>query len=114
MIQKLMAESLALKVAQIERIISRASHSYYHFTIPKKNGRSRDIYHPSQELKVLQRWLVKRLFLSLPLSRAASAYEEGCSIARNARQHIGNRFLLRLDFSHFFPFNVFNIFLLTS
>ena len=103
MIQRLMAESLALKTGQIDRIAARASHSYYHFRIPKKNGELRDIFHPSQDLKLLQRWLVRRLFLSLPLSRAATAYEEGCSINRNARQHVGNRFLLRLDFSDFFP-----------
>ncbi len=103
MIQKTIAESIALKVEQVEKIVSRASHSYYHFRIPKRSGGMRDIYHPSQELKLLQRWLIKRVFLSLPVSRAAAAYEEGCSIARNARRHVDNRFLLRMDFSNFFP-----------
>jgi hypothetical protein len=103
MIQRIIADSLALKVAQVERIIASASHSYYHFQIPKRNGGLRDIYHPSQKLKLLQRWVTKALLTRLPVSSAAAAYEEGSSIVRNARMHVANRFLLRLDFANFFP-----------
>jgi RNA-directed DNA polymerase len=103
MIQQRMAESLALDIEQVNRIVRSASHRYFHFQIDKKNGSKRDIYHPAKELKLLQRWLVRTIVLRLPVSPAAAAYEERCSIIANARKHMKNRFLLRLDFANFFP-----------
>jgi len=103
MIQKIIAESLALDVRQVENIVRSASHCYYHFRIPKRNGGRRDIYHPAKQLKLLQRWIIRKILLRLPVSPAATAYEERCSIALNAKKHARSRFLLRLDFRQFFP-----------
>jgi RNA-directed DNA polymerase len=103
MIQERMAESLALNVEQISRIVRSASHRYFHFQIDKRNGQKRDIYHPAKELKLLQRWISRTILLRLPVSPAATAYEERCSIVANARKHMKNRFLLRMDFANFFP-----------
>jgi RNA-directed DNA polymerase len=103
MIQERMAESLALGVDQVNRIVRSASYRYFHFQIDKKNGKKRDIYHPAKELKLLQRWMIKTIILRLPVSPAAAAYEERCSIVANARKHMKNRFLLRMDFANFFP-----------
>jgi RNA-directed DNA polymerase len=103
MIQERMAESLALDVEQINKIVRSASHRYFHFQIDKKNGQKRDIYHPAKELKLLQRWITRAIVLRLPVSPAATAYEERCSIVANARKHMKNRFLLRMDFTNFFP-----------
>src|ERR1022692_921035 len=103
MIQEIIAESLALEVETVKKIVNSASHAYYHFQIPKRNGGLRDIYHPARQLKLLQRWVTKKILLRIPVSHAAAAYEQRCSIALNAKKHAGGRFLLRLDFFQFFP-----------
>lgn len=58
--------------------------------------------HPARELKTLQRWINVKVLKHLPVSSAASAYEQGCSILANAQVHRTNRFLLRVDLRNFF------------
>ena len=103
MIQTIIANSLSLNPNQVDSIIASASFRYYHFQIPKHNGGVRDIYHPAQELKLLQRWITKKVLLRLPVSSAATAYEKHTNIRINAQRHAKSRYLLRLDFSDFFP-----------
>lgn len=92
-----------LSYAQMERLASSASRRYKIFPIPKRNGETRWIEQPSREIKALQRWLVRALFVKLPLHPAATAYAKGASIKLNAERHLYSRFTVRLDFENFFP-----------
>lgn len=88
----------------IERIVRTAPHRYKVFTIPKrKPGEFRTIAQPSYELKVLQRWLVANLISKLPVHPSAMAYKVGAGIRDNACRHVGNSYLMKLDFRQFFP-----------
>jgi len=96
-----MSAELKLTKRQIDKIIGNGK-SYKRYTIKKRDGGVRTIYHPSKDLKVLQRWLVEKIFIKYPVSEYSTAYEKGCSIAKNALSHAGNNFILHTDIEKFF------------
>jgi RNA-directed DNA polymerase len=98
------ARSLQLSELYVLAVARSASHRYKMFTIRKADGKSdRLIEQPSKSLKLLQRWVVRRIFAQLPTHPAAHAYVEGRSIATNAEVHRKGRYISRLDFRNFFP-----------
>jgi RNA-directed DNA polymerase len=103
MISELVARDLGISPSFIGVLAKTASHRYYSFKIPKKKGGQRDIHHPSRELKLIQRWFVKNVFELLPVHAAAYGYRKGLNIAQHAGLHSAHDFLLKLDFSNFFP-----------
>jgi len=98
------AQSFQLSVTYVRGVAGTASYRYKQFSIKKADGKSdRKIEQPSKELKLLQRWLVRRIFDSLPTHPCAHAYVKGRSIWTNASVHRGCRFISRLDLENFFP-----------
>lgn len=95
--------SLGIPAPHILSIISQAPRAYKHYQIVKRSGGMRDIYHPSKELKVIQRWISKQYLEKLPVHPAASAYRGGMSVKDNAARHIRGAYFLKLDFQDFFP-----------
>lgn len=71
--------------------------------VPKRSGGFRTIVQPSAELKLAHCWLNARVFSSLPISTAASAFHPGASIVKNATTHRRARYSVRIDLSNFFP-----------
>jgi RNA-directed DNA polymerase len=98
-----MAVELGLPEAFIYAVARGASHAYKVYSVPKRTGGRRDICHPSRVLKGLQRWLLRGVIENLPVHAAATAYIRGRSIMDNARVHVASRYLLRMDFTDFFP-----------
>ena len=98
-----MASGLCLPERVIQALAHKASHAYKSYRIPKRTGGTREIHHPSKELKALQRWLVHNVIERWPVHPAAMAYRPQVSILNNAERHVGSRFLLRMDFEGFFP-----------
>tara|TARA_R100000963_G_C4639069_1_gene102805 strand:- start:4 stop:939 length:936 start_codon:yes stop_codon:yes gene_type:complete len=97
------AKEYSLPREKLSYICYQAPYSYKYYKIQKRDGGYRDIYHPSAELKVIQRWLSAKLFSELPLHDAAMAYRKGISIRSNAEAHSMSNFILRMDFKNFFP-----------
>ncbi|SCY81635.1 retron St85 family RNA-directed DNA polymerase [Rhizobium sp. NFACC06-2] len=87
----------------LEWLALTASKRYKTYDIPKRNGATRTIHHPSKSIKSIQRWVSKFLLRRLPVHVAAQAYVRGASIRKNAELHAGSKFTLRIDFSDFFP-----------
>ena len=98
-----MAESLGLPYDYIKKVALKSSHAYKRYEIPKRAGGNRTIWHPSMELKALQRWLLSNVIEGWPTHKAAMAYCKGKSIWDNAVLHQTSKYLLRLDLSDFFP-----------
>ncbi|MBS0302934.1 MAG: retron St85 family RNA-directed DNA polymerase [Proteobacteria bacterium] len=98
-----LAAQLRVSPANIERVIASAHRRYKRYTLIKRTGGSREIFHPTPELKAIQRWLIKNVFDQLPTHPSVHAYEPNCSIARHAAAHRRSNFFLRMDFSDFFP-----------
>jgi RNA-directed DNA polymerase len=97
------ARNAGLDAEFLERVISTASFRYKTYVIPKKTGGVREIAHPSKELKFLQRWLVDNVFVGLPVHESVYSYRIGIGIRAHALAHVHHNYLLRIDFSHFFP-----------
>ena len=98
---KLLSTDLGLMPDRIEHIIKTAPLRYKKFKIPKRDGSLRTVAQPAREVKAIQRLLVEKL--NLPVHLAATAYKAKSSIKINAKYHVGNNFLLKMDFKNFFP-----------
>jgi RNA-directed DNA polymerase len=100
---KSIARESGLSLKFVEKIAYQAPHSYRRYTIAKRDGGRREIFHPRAELKLLQSWISRNIIERLPVHDAALAYRRGLSIRDNALKHCKNNFLLKLDFENFFP-----------
>ena len=103
MILRLISRETGVSLIELEMICATASQRYRKYSIPKRTGGRRTINHPAPELKYLQRWLSKNVFSRLPIHECAYAYRKRRSIADGARLHVHNNYLLKVDFSNFFP-----------
>ncbi len=113
-------------------LLSNHVPDYYRiYRIPKKNGKFRTVEAPAPVLKRLQRYILRCIlptrlpwcrtrlqdtaellrknripfsFHDLPrMLSAASAFERGCSIGKNAAPHCGKPVVVSLDVKNFFP-----------
>jgi RNA-directed DNA polymerase len=99
-----MLKELPFSADELYDLISTAQYRYKVYRIPKRQpNQFRTIAQPSPEIKLIQRWLISKAFSSLPIHKAATAYREGKSIGDHAALHAKNRFLLKMDFTNFFP-----------
>lgn len=109
---------LANLVGYSEEFLYRASNAsdlfYRSFNIKKANGANREISEPLPDLKIVQRAILSEIVNNIPIHKAAHAYRIGYSIKRNARLHLRQKFLLKMDICDFFPsiseMSVFKIF----
>ncbi len=78
-------------------------YDYRRFTIPKRRGGTRTIDAPSDELKALQRRILRRVLNPLPVHPAATGFVRGRSIVENARPHVAHAVVVNIDLADFFP-----------
>ena len=102
-IVKLLSLETGLSEFAVRRIMQTAPHRYKVFYIPKRNGSMRRIAQPSKEVKLLQRVMVEKFLQFMPIHPAATAYNAGCSIVKNAKIHASDGPILKMDFKDFFP-----------
>ncbi len=99
-----MLRELPYSSDELDDLITTAQHRYKVYRIPKRQpNQFRTIAQPSPEIKLIQRWLINNVFSSLPIHKLATAYRKGKSIGDHAELHAKNRFLLKMDFTNFFP-----------
>lgn len=100
----ILAENLGMLKGDVERIISTAPYRYKVYQIPKrKEGEFRTIAQPAFEVKIIQRWIVSNILSEVPVHISAAAYVKGKGIKANALAHAKNKYILKMDFSNFFP-----------
>lgn len=79
-------------------------HKYYaSFQILKRNGKPRTIAAPRVFLKTVQRYILDCVLSQLPLHQAATGFRRGSNCALGAGQHVGCRYLWKIDIEEFFP-----------
>jgi hypothetical protein len=76
---------------------------YRHFTKPKKDGGTRDIFEPDVQLKRIQCAIIARYFTDEQPHPASLAYRKKKSIADHVWPHTGAEWLLIADIEDFFP-----------
>ena len=87
----------------VTTLLMRGPYQYKHYQIAKRSGGKRDIFHPTPNLKAVQRWLVKEHLQTLPVHDSVYSYRVGRGICQHADAHLHSNFLLRMDFKDFFP-----------
>lgn len=76
--------------------------TYRSFRISKRSGGTRRISAPGPQLKTVQSWLAQHILNKIHPHPASHAFSPGSSIANCARQHIGARWLIKIDIADFF------------
>ncbi len=101
---KFLCQRFGCTETQLLIYTSTCPRRYKKYKIPKRNGGFRKIAQPSKNLKVIQRVLLKELLQkNMPIHECAKAYRSNVSILDNAKPHLKNEYLLKMDFSNFFP-----------
>tara|TARA_R110001592_G_scaffold58129_1_gene176421 strand:- start:657 stop:1598 length:942 start_codon:yes stop_codon:yes gene_type:complete len=110
-IKQAIASELSIPEELINDAIRLARSQVKVFRLNKRNGGTREIFHPSKKLKTIQYWLMHSVFSQMPVHEASMAYRNGVSILHNAKLHRFNRFFLKMDLENFFPSICFDDFL---
>lgn len=100
---ELVSDEMGVPPKLIDDALRLAFTRFRKIHVPKRSGGFRTIMQPSAELKLAHCWLNARVFSSLPISTAASAFHPGASIVKNANTHRWARYSVRIDLSNFFP-----------
>src|SRR5690554_3187865 len=96
-----LAAQHSIEMSGLRSFSRLAPHHYKIYTIPKRSVGHRVIAHPSQKLKSFQRTLNQILADILPVHEAAYAYRKNRGIKDNARRHLKNPYLLKMDFKNY-------------
>ena len=102
-LKNVIAGDLGVPSSLIDTALLRSRSNVKMFTIKKRDGKLRYIFHPSKKLKVIQYWLMRNVLCHLPVHGAAMAYLPNTSILDNAKLHRASRYFLRMDLRNFFP-----------
>ena len=86
----------------LRRIVERRVEDYTAIRRRKRDGTYRAIWAPQPSLMHVQRWILSNVLSGLTIHDAAFAYRRGLGIRACAEQHIGGRWLLKMDLHNFF------------
>lgn len=76
---------------------------YREHQIPKRSGGTRTLWIPNEPTMKLQRTLLATVFSGLRTHDVATGFVPGKSIVDNARPHVGQQVVLKIDIVDFFP-----------
>ncbi|ELB2752610.1 TPA: retron St85 family RNA-directed DNA polymerase [Vibrio alginolyticus] len=85
------------------KIIGDSSHFYRDFSIAKRRGGKRLISAPYPSLMTCQTWIYENILKKSPSHFCSHGYSPNKSIITNARPHLGNKAILKIDIRDFFP-----------
>ncbi|AGR00222.1 reverse transcriptase family protein [Vibrio parahaemolyticus] len=89
-------------VDYLNTIVCRAYDDYTSYRIQKRSGGSRFINAPSDELKLLQRWINNNILYNVPSHWCCFSYHKNASIIDCAQRHCQSKWLIKLDIENFF------------
>jgi RNA-directed DNA polymerase len=96
-------EELARRLGCDAAVLVAFRPGYKEFTLPKRSGGRRRLCAPDAPTKSLQRQVLRRLLGRLRCHPAATGFQRAESIVSNARPHVGQAAVVRLDLKDFFP-----------
>ncbi|SOB94429.1 retron St85 family RNA-directed DNA polymerase [Thalassospira xiamenensis] len=100
----LICKRFMMSKAELYHYANTCPHRYKTYSIDKRSGGKRKISQPSRDLKAVQRFVLSEyLEKRLVIHSSAKAYRVGVSIVDNAKEHVAQKYLLKMDFSNFFP-----------
>lgn len=111
---RLAAEECHVPVEWVEQVVRKGASRSVKIKIPKRSeGKFRIVFRPSNELEILQRWLLIRFLNKFEIHDIAMAFRKGRSIVTNANFHRNGKYFIRIDFENFFPSIKFSDFIET-
>lgn len=96
------SKELGININELMRLANVAPKKYKVYTIPKRQSGFRLIAQPTSEIKRIQREIVRVLSPKLVVHDSAKAYKNSIGIKDNAKVHMANPYLLKMDFQNFF------------
>lgn len=101
-------KDLGVSKSTLYKLSNRIKFHYHKTEIPKKNGGTRILSVPSEELRAVQRKIADVILCNEPVSIHATAYRYGSSTVFNASPHVNKDIVLNLDILHFFDSILFS------
>lgn len=95
-------DELARRLGVSEPELRNLLVSYHPLTLPKRAGGVRILAVPNPALKAMQRRILRRLLRNLRAHPCVTGFERGHSIVTNARTHVGQELVIKLDLKDFF------------
>lgn len=99
----IVAQESGSDIAFLDQVVSRKLYPYSQAIIPKRTGGERILDIPLSELMAVQSWILVNILEHSKPHAASFAYTKGRSVRQCAEQHLGARWLLRMDLTSFFP-----------
>lgn len=84
-------------------VVNSSENHYRDFSIPKRNGGTRLITAPFSSLLEIQHWIYTNILVKVRLHSSAHGFTYNKSIITNAKIHVGQKHLLKIDLKDFFP-----------
>lgn len=100
---KHLAQLLGVEKHVLASIVNNSRAFYYNFEIPKRSGGLREVSSPYPVLLSAQRWIYENILIKQPLHECSKGFVKATSIVDNARPHLNQKHLLKMDVSDFFP-----------
>ena len=94
---------LGLDAEYLQSIIYGSKNHYREFAIRKRSGGVRILSAPHYTLKYVQRWIYDNILSKAKVNYCAHGFRPKRSILTNAKIHVENKYLLKLDLKDFFP-----------
>lgn len=95
-------KDLGISSKELYTVSNTVSRHYHSVSVPKRNGGTRKLTVPDSNLKYIQRKIADVLLNSMPVSPYATAYKICSGAVKNASQHIGKDWIVKLDIANFF------------
>ena len=94
---------LGINKETLASIVNSPESYWRSFILKKHTGGYREINVPYPSLQYVQRWIYYNILLQIPVSRYCHGFVKKKSIITNAKWHINQKELLKLDLSNYFP-----------
>ena len=102
-----LAEALGLSIPRLRWLAFHnpaATRAHYvRFTVPKKNGGTRELSAPHRDLARCQQWILQSILNKLTAHDAAHGFVPGRSTVTGATPHAGSEIVVNCDLHDFFP-----------
>lgn len=98
-----LARLLGVQKKTLSRIVMKSDSFYYNFEIPKRKGGTRKISAPFPVLLNAQKWIYENILIQQPLHDCSKGFRKNISIVDNAKEHLNQKILLKMDIENFFP-----------
>lgn len=86
----------------LRKVVQRQIDPYRDIVREKRTGGNREISSPHPLLRTVQRWILDNILCSIDRNYSSFAYAKGVSIVDCAGQHVGAKWLVKLDLHNFF------------